>query len=288
MKIKDIITENKITLEWLSEDQVNAQLANAPEVDFSKTDSDFIPPKNTVKAYKLFRVVPGRPGMLFPLFVKADQALQIGKWYEAEVGEMSGKQVKSSIGKLAYRPGWHAGDLPIATHIGGKSEEQKKLLAQVTAKRKQELETMMTSPDFQNADSQTQKNMMKQFKKEIAKKIPYPASINKPTVRPENHVWAEVEMPADVNWQDEANKRGINPKGKFISKNAHITDQLPKGGFYRYKTNTNMTGNWLIGGALRIIRVLSDKEVEQINKGSGTGVSDLQRTSPFNPKKYGF
>lgn len=288
MKIKDVIVENKIFLEWLNEDQVNSQLANSPEVDFSKPSSDFVPPKNTVKAYKLFRVVPGRSKLLFPLFVKADQALEIGKWYEAEVGEMSGKQVKSSIGKLAYRPGWHAGDLPIATHIGGKSEKQKQILAQVTAKRKQELQSLMSTPEYQNADDVAKKTMMNKFKKDVAKKIPYPSSINKPTVRPENHVWAEVEMPADVNWQDEANKRGINPKGKFISKNAHITDQLPKGGFYRYKTNTNMTGNWLIGGALKIIRILSDEEVEKINKSSGTGVFDLQRTTPFDPKKYGF
>jgi hypothetical protein len=83
------------------------------------------PPKKTVKAYKLFRVHKKHPGKLFPLFVNADKPVEMDKWQQAEIGEMAGKKVKSKIGPLAFRPGWHAGDLPIATHIGEKDEEQK-------------------------------------------------------------------------------------------------------------------------------------------------------------------
>ncbi len=93
-------------------------------------------------------------------------------------------------------------------------------------------------------------------------------------------------MPDDVDWQAEANKRGINKKGAFIAREAHITDQIPKGGHYRYKTNPNMTGNWLIGGSMKVKRVLTDKEVERINKAAG--VADLPRAEPFNKKKFGF
>ena len=64
-------------------------------------------------------------------------------------------------------------------------------------------------------------------------------------------MWAEVEFPADINWQKEANKRAKrNKKGEIIARTAQITDTIPEGGFYRYKTNANMEGNWLIGGSM--------------------------------------
>jgi hypothetical protein len=176
-------------------------------------------PQRTVKAYKLFR---RKGAQLMPLFVHADKPVPIGQWLEAEEGpqgKTAGK-VKSKLGDLAYRPGWHAGDLPIATHIGGKS-----------------------SPD-----------------------------LKKPDYRPDDQVWAEIEMAADKDWQSVADSRGKGVK-------AHITDQVPLGGFYRYKTNPNMTGNWLIGGHMKVNRVLSDDEVKQINAAAGT--ADLPRRQAF-------
>ena len=191
-------------------------------------------PKKTVKAYKLFRVDEKKPGKLFPLFVDANSPVEKNQWVAAKSGEMSGEKVKSKIGPLAYRPGWHAGDLPVATHIGGKSSSD------------------LTKPDH----------------------------------RPNNQVWAEVEMPNDVDWQSEANKRGTNKQGKLIASRAHITDQIPEGGHYRYKTNPNMTGNWLIGGAMKVNKVLPDKEVQKINKKAK--VADLPREEPIDLKRYGF
>lgn len=190
-------------------------------------------PKSTVPAYKLFRVDKKQPGKLFPLFVDSKTPVERDKWVEAKAGEMAGEKVKSKIGPLAYRPGWHAGDLPVATHIGEKSDP----------------------------------------------------SLNKPDRRPSNHVWAEVDMPNDVDWQSEANKRGTTAKG-LVPVKAHITDQVPKGGHYRYKTNPNMTGDWLIGGSMKVKRVLTDAEVKKINKKAGT--SDLPRDKPIKLKDYGF
>jgi hypothetical protein len=184
------------------------------------------PPKNTVKAYKLFRTNPRKPGQLFPLFVDADTPVPIGKWIAAKAGD-PGKdptKVKSKLGDLAYRPGWHSGDLPVATHIGGKSSRDLK------------------APDY----------------------------------RPDNQVWAEVEHPDDVDWQSVANSRMEYTKdGRPKPATAHITDQVPAGGHYRYKTNPNMTGNWIISGGMKVNRVLSDDEVQSIN--DAAGVSDLPR-----------
>jgi hypothetical protein len=67
---------------------------------------------------------------------------------------------------------------------------------------------------------------------------------------------------------------------------AHITDQLPVGGHYRYKTNPNMTGNWLIGGSMKVNKILTDAEVAKINKAHG--LADLPRAQKFNKKRFGF
>lgn len=177
-------------------------------------------PKNTVSAYKLFRTKGD--GELYPLFVKANDRVPMNEWVDAEVGPMVGDKVKSKLGPLAYRPGWHGADLPLATHIGGKSMK----------------------------------------------------GIRKPDYRPDNQVWAEVEMPNDVDWQSEALARAeFNKRGKIIPRTAHITDQVPLGGFYRYKTNPNMTGNWMIGGGMKVNRILHPDEVREIN--NAAGVSDL-------------
>ena len=193
------------------------------------------PKQKTVKAYKLFKT--DKEGNLYPLFVKMDnnKPVETGNWIKAEAGEIDPKtgKVKSSIGNLAYRPGFHAGDLPIATHIGGKVDLD-------TGKR-------------------------------LKGSMP-------PNVREENQVWAEVEMLDDVDWQSVANSKArIKKDGTPELKSAHITDQVPFGGHYRYKTNANMTGNWLIGGELKVNKILSSAEVKAIN--DKAGVADLPKLS---------
>jgi hypothetical protein len=83
-----------------------------------------------------------------------------------------------------------------------------------------------------------------------------------------------------VDWQQEALRRAnVKKDGEIDVGTAHITDMVPHGGSYRYKTNPNMTGEWLIGGELKINRVLSDDEVKAIN--NAAGVEDLPRYSEF-------
>jgi hypothetical protein len=231
-------------------------------------------PKKTVKAYKMFRVDKKQPGKLFPLFVDSQTPVEMDKWITAKEGEKSAtnaKKVKSKIGDLAYRPGWHAGDLPIATHIGDKDEEQK-----TEARRIRELRDAHAAV---LGDTKAAKAIAR-------KEHPYPSWVNAPRLRNPNHIWAEVEMPNDVDWQSEATKRGTNDQGKLIASQAHITDQLPLGGHYRYKTNSNMLGNWLIGGSMKVNRILHDKEVEAINKAAGA--ADLPRAKAMNQKAFGF
>lgn len=180
---------------------------------------DAVAPTKTQKAYKLFRTKPN-DDTLYPLFVNADKGVPTEQWIPAEVGQMTNSgQVKSSIGALAYRPGWHAGDAPSATHIGGKSSK----------------------------------------------------GLKKPDYRPATQSWAEVELPDDVDWQAIANERASrNKAGEIIPRTAQISDQIPEGGYYRYKTNPNMQGNWLIGGAMRVNKPLAQSDAVRIGQELGS------------------
>ena len=81
-----------------------------------------------------------------------------------------------------------------------------------------------------------------------------------------NRVWAEVEFSNDKDYTDIVNQRGTNLEtGKFNPKKADI-DYVPEGGSYRYKTNPQMEGAWLIGGEMKVNRVLDTKEVNKIRK----------------------
>ncbi len=69
--------------------------------------------------YKLFRVKRSAPGQLFPLYVLTDMPVSTGVWLPAQEApvKLNGK-VRSRIGDLAFRPGWHLSEIPLATHIG--------------------------------------------------------------------------------------------------------------------------------------------------------------------------
>jgi len=112
-----------------------------------------------------------------------------------------------------------------------------------------------------------------------------------PTHRKPTQVWAEDEVAADVDWQAEANRRAgrykSGPrKGQIKPKEAEIRDELPTDGHYRYKTNTNMEGDWIITGAMKVNRVLSQAEVDALNQEAGT--QDLPRQQPLDLEGLGF
>jgi hypothetical protein len=72
-------------------------------------------------------------------------------------------------------------------------------------------------------------------------------------------VWTEVELPANVDWQPEAD---ASPTGD-------VRDQVPEGGHYRKERPKNQGGEWLIGGGLRVLNQLSDDEVSEILRRAG-------------------
>lgn len=74
-----------------------------------------------MKTYKLLRL---KHDKLYPMFVLSDKELEIGRWLSAEIGELSdSSHVKSRIGPLALRPGFHSTEVPFTDWIGKKASD---------------------------------------------------------------------------------------------------------------------------------------------------------------------
>lgn len=72
---------------------------------------------------------------------------------------------------------------------------------------------------------------------------------------PKNRVWCEVEIPAILDYTELAQQ---SPTGD-------LRGEVPVMGFYRFKRPEIQGGEWIIAGAIRVLRVLSQAEVDLIN-----------------------
>lgn len=133
---------------------------------------------------------------------------------------------------LAYRPGWHAGDLPFFPQ-GGKQG----------------------NPRLTN-----QGNINKEFD-------PTKPETNYENIHRYNQVVFECEMAADTDYTETARNQDKvwSAKGTFMPKMADL-QYMPTDGYYKYTTNPTMTdvGNWMISGSLKINRALTQEECDAI------------------------
>ena len=82
------------------------------------------------------------------------------------------------------------------------------------------------------------------------------------------------------------NRNGMNDKGVLVPKKAYL-QHIPVDGYYRYKTSPLMFRNWVIAGSIRILRVLTDQEVDLILMEEG--LSPMPRQGgPIDLAAYGF
>ena len=179
-------------------------------------------PKKTGVGYKVFYL---KNGKLYPPMVANQGGVDtpMGVWLDAEEGtragvsktgrpkvKQGGKGTQGGSGTLAYRPGWHLGEIPYAIQFNRKDE---------------------------NGDR---------------------------TLFPADFVWAKVEYANDVDYQKEAMSYGMNANGKFQHSLAGLP-KLPTDGSYRYRTNPNPeTDPWIITGAMKVNRLLTPSEVDQM------------------------
>jgi len=101
-----------------------------------------------------------------------------------------------------------------------------------------------------------------------------PHLLSKDGTMPSDRVWAEVEIPADVDWQSTAD----------ATSTGDIKSEVPSGGYYTFKRPGLQGGSWVIGGALKVNRLLSQADVDKIMSDAGASkaapVSGQVRNSP--------
>jgi len=235
-------------------------------------------PQRTIKAYKLFRIEDGQPNRIFPLFVNANEPVPIGEWIPARIGDdysFQGANGNYYVPSPAFRR-WDAKKGKYVTSKTGDSipipndEVRRELFERgfINSMNTKSVTALARRPGWHAGDTPS------------ATHIGAITDGGKVDTRRPTEVWAEVEIPADIDWQAIADSRApIVKSGKRAGQidvgEAHITDELPVGGYYRYKTNPNMQGNWIISGEMKVNRILTDDEVRQIN--AEAGVEDLPR-----------
>lgn len=206
----------------------NPEAREFSDADIKYSIREEAPPKKTIEGYKVFVV---KNGKLYPPMVANPNAedTPVGVWLNADVGtrapdsktgrmqvKAGGKGTQGGSGSLAFRPGWHLGETPLATQF-----------------------------DRLNPETGV---------KELF---------------PENFVWALCDIAADHDYQEEAMSYGYTKNGKFQHSLAGLP-KLPTDGYYKYRTNPNPdTVPWLITGAMKVKRLLSDAEVNAILEEKG-------------------
>ena len=273
------------------------------------------PPKNTKKAYKLMRYVDGK---YYPLFIGNNEAIEQGVWYNAdspnlemlkslpegthmvdmESGEsMTFEQyIEEHVGRkndgTLPRTKPNADDIRWANENGYRFMLIEDKSGTKTAKRFES--TYGDARAYYNwgingsAKSKTGEGSASLYALRPGwhfgdlpsmRQIGYQSDSGAKDMRLDNQVWVEVEMSADVDYNEEARS----------NYNGDIPTHIPKDGYYEFATNPTQKktksgdsandkskGNWYVSGAFKIVRPLGDVEARQIvdkyNQDNGTNV----------------
>lgn len=153
-----------------------------------------------------------------------------------ELGYLPKGSKAANITCVAYRPGWHGGDLPFFPQGGKKGN------ARYTS----------TGKDNKNFN-------------------PDLPETNYENVHRWNQVIFEIEVDADQDYTEIArNQPKARKKDGTVNEKKADLQYMPTGGFYQYTTNPRVKlqsggkGDWFISGSIKIKRALSQEECNKI------------------------
>ena len=273
-------------------------------------------PKKTQKVYKLMRL--GEYGKLYPLFIGSGEAIELGKWYDADspkLQELTSLSSKDYVGiRTAKKDGasvkeeYHYG----AYIVNNKTGEAMSL-ADFKAKYSKQFARMGNNPNKKAVDWATdngyrwikieEKNQgQSRYGGEArsyynygingsgsvsifamrpgwhAGSLPTMRQIGKGSaknLRDDTFVWVEGEIPAEIDYNEEAQKNA----------DKDIPDHIPTDGYYLKATNANKEASqadkvgWYVAGAFRANRIMSDKETRDI-------IDEWNAAHPYDNVEY--
>ncbi len=258
-------------------------------------------PKKTQKVYKLMRL--GEDGKLYPLFIGSGEAIELGKWYDADSPKLQDLTSLSSKDYVGTRTAKKDGasvkeEYHYGAYIVNNKTGEAMSLADFKAKYSKQFARMGNNPNKKAVDWATdngyrwikieEKNQgQSRYGGEArsyynygingsgsvsifamrpgwhAGSLPTMRQIGKGSaknLRDDTFVWVEGEIPADIDYNEEAQKNA----------DKDIPDHIPTDGYYLKATNANKEASqadkvgWYVAGAFRANRIMSDKETRDI------------------------
>ena len=234
------------------------------------------PPKKTVKVYKLMRL--GDDGKLYPLFIDAAAPTELGVWYNADSPNLDilrkmpsgtflvdyGNGSYTSLEDYAKEHGFKAGKNPPKDAIND---------ATASGLRWVRIEDTGKGQRRYGGESRRYWNLgingsgaVSEFAMRPgwhAGSLPTMRQIGKGrdrNLRDDRFVWVEGEVPADIDYQQEADR---NP-------DRDIPTHIPENGYYLKATNANAKASqadrvgWYVAGAFKANRIISDAEARRV------------------------
>lgn len=258
-------------------------------------------PKKTQKVYKLMRL--GEDRKLYPLFIGSGEAIELGKWYDADSPKLQDLTSLSSKDYVGTRTAKKNGasvkeEYHYGAYIVNNKTGEAMSMADFKAKYSKQFARMGNNPNKKAVDWATdngyrwikieEKNQgQSRYGGEArsyynygingsgsvsifamrpgwhAGSLPTMRQIGKGSaknLRDDTFVWVEGEIPADIDYNEEAQKNA----------DKDIPDHIPTDGYYLKATNANKEASqadkvgWFVAGAFRANRIMSDKETRDI------------------------
>jgi len=199
------------------------------------SNSEYYDNSNTGIAYKVFRVKDGK--LYPPMVANPDGAdTPVGVWLDAEEGEFAGLS-KTGRPQVKQARGGQTLSFRPGWHLG----------------------------DIPRAKQFDRKN-------KLTGAVEFP----------KDFIWARCQYVMNTDYQPQSDERGhirtsIDSDGNVVETRSDKYQHslaglpyLPKDGFYRYRTNPNPdTVPWVITGAMKVLDLLSDYEVNDILESEG-------------------
>ena len=249
-------------------------------------------PKKTQEVYKLMRL---KDGEIYPLFIDSTEPLKIGEWYDADSPNLDFlKEMPSGIFLVDANNGTYQSFDDYLKESGERKTKypSKNAIEKATAEGKRWVYIEDTAKAQKRFGGETRKywnigingsggvSTFSMRPGYHAGSLPTMRQIGKGSnrdLRDDSFVWTVGEVPADIDYQAEAD---MNP-------DKDIPTHIPEDGYYLKATNADKAKSqadrvgWYVAGSYKINRIISDSEARQV-------IDNWNSEHPDTPVEYDY
>jgi hypothetical protein len=249
-------------------------------------------PQKTQEVYKLMRL---KDGEIYPLFIDSTEPLKVGEWYDADSPNLDFlKEMPSGVFLVDANNGTYQTFEEYLQESGERKTKypSKNAIEKATAEGKRWVFIEDTAKAQKRFGGETRKywnigingsggvSTFSMRPGYHAGSLPTMRQIGKganKNLRDDSFVWTVGEVPADIDYQAEAEQ---NP-------DKDIPTHIPEDGYYLKATNADKVKSqadrvgWYVAGAYKINRIISDSEARQV-------IDNWNSEHPDTPVEYDY